>query len=333
MLAPRIYDKFLAAGFGVAIIGGLYLSSLQSYLLFHTLIELLTVAVAFTIFILFWSTQRYVESGYFRIVCVGFTFVALIDLLHTLAYKGMGIFPSDSANLPTQLWIASRYMQAVTLIVAPLLVARQLDNRTIFAAYLVATTVLLAVVFGGYFPDCYIDAQGLTPFKIYSEYAISLVLIISLYLFYRIRVNFSRHAFLLVGTSIVLTICTELAFTTYVSVYGFSNMVGHFAKLGAYYLLCRAVILTSLKEPMDYIFGGLRLTEEELKNTHATLLREIGQRSGAIQETNEKYLSLLQTIRVLADVTRGRGQEPQCTVSTTEEPSKVTHATNVSHRL
>jgi hypothetical protein len=34
--------------------------------------------------------------------------VSFLDLIHTLAYKGMGVFPGFDANLPTQLWIAAR---------------------------------------------------------------------------------------------------------------------------------------------------------------------------------------------------------------------------------
>jgi hypothetical protein len=41
---------------------------------------------------------------------VSSVFVSLIEILHTLTFKGLGVFPAGGANLPTQLWIAFRYL-------------------------------------------------------------------------------------------------------------------------------------------------------------------------------------------------------------------------------
>ena len=49
---------------------------------------------------------------------VSFLFVGIIDLIHTLAYSGMGIFVGYSSNLPTQLWISARYIQALSFLFA-----------------------------------------------------------------------------------------------------------------------------------------------------------------------------------------------------------------------
>lgn len=326
------YDKLLAAGFATFMIGGLYLASLQSYLLFHTLIEIFTVAVGFTLFLLFWNTRKYVECGYLRLLGVGYAFIALIDLLHALAYKGMGVFPGDGANLATQLWIAARYLQALALLLAPLFVAREPDNRAILVAYVAAVAVLLALVFGGYFPDCYIEGKGLTSFKISSEYVICAALTAALYLFYREKNSFSKRVFYLVLPSIILTIFSELAFTTYVSVYGFANLIGHFLKLGAYYFMCRAIAVTSLDEPMSYIFGGLKLTEEELRKTRETIIEEVGEGTVALRNSERQYRSLIQTIHVLAEVTRGSGVQPQRDASTIVDTTEAKCAGGVAHR-
>jgi len=52
----------------------------------------------------------------FLVISVGYLGVAILDTLHTLAYKGMGVFPEASANLPTQLWISGRYLEAITFL-------------------------------------------------------------------------------------------------------------------------------------------------------------------------------------------------------------------------
>jgi hypothetical protein len=56
-------EKLAYIGAVVGATLGLYLSSLYSYLLFHSLIEVVTVAVAFALFILTWNTREYLANG------------------------------------------------------------------------------------------------------------------------------------------------------------------------------------------------------------------------------------------------------------------------------
>jgi len=128
----RGFEKLPFIG-GVAVVaGGLYAASLISYLLVHALIELATISVAFTLFILTWNSRQYLANAYLRLLGVGYRAIALIDLVHTLGFKGMNVFPGyGAANRPTQLWIAARYQQAITLLVAPLCIGRQINDRLV----------------------------------------------------------------------------------------------------------------------------------------------------------------------------------------------------------
>ena len=110
-----------------AVLVGLYATSLHSYLLFHALAEMFSVVVACSIFVLAWNTRRFLDNACLLILGIAYLFVGGIDLLHTLAYKGMGVFPRRGADLPTQLWIAARYLEAVSLLIAPCLLSRKLN--------------------------------------------------------------------------------------------------------------------------------------------------------------------------------------------------------------
>ncbi|HSQ78787.1 MAG TPA: MASE3 domain-containing protein, partial [Nitrospirota bacterium] len=50
--------KFLPVFFSAVVALGLYASSRYSYVLFHSLVELFSVLVAFMIFVLAWNTRR-----------------------------------------------------------------------------------------------------------------------------------------------------------------------------------------------------------------------------------------------------------------------------------
>jgi len=289
-----ISDNLPRVGFVVAVAVGLYVSSLYSYLLFHGLIEITTIAIGFALFILVWNTRRFLSNSFLSILGIGYASIAVIDLLHTLAYKGMNVFLGFGTNLPTQLWIAARYLQAFTVLAALLFVRRRVDNRIILGVCAAAASVLTALVFSRHFPDSYIEGQGLTPFKIGSEYVITALLLVSLYLLYRQRRHFKGTVFYLVVVSVAFTVLSEVSFTTYVSVYGFANLVGHFAKLAAFYLIYRAILVTGLQEPFDLIFRELSQTQEALKKARDTLEDQVEERTAELRASEEKYRALVE---------------------------------------
>ena len=245
---------------------GLYLTSFYSYVLFHIVAESFSIVIAFSLFMIAWNTRHLTTNNYVLFLSIAFLFVGLIDFVHTLAYKGMGIFREFDANLPTQLWIIARYLQSLSLLVAPWFLDRKPNVRVVFGFYLSVTLLLLATVFSGtLFPDCFVDGQGLTLFKIVSEYVICLILLLSLALLLHRSEKFDPIILRLMVWSIVLTIVSELAFTFYISVYGLSNLIGHYFKIFAFYLVYRAIIVTGLENPYRLIFYDLQKNREELQ--------------------------------------------------------------------
>lgn len=259
-------QKMMSLILAVSTLAALCLASLYSYLLFHSLSEILSIVVAWGIFIVAWNSRRFIESNYLLFLGVAYLFIGGIDLTHTLAYKGMGIFSGYGPNLPTQLWIVARYMECITLFIAPLLIHKSIRTAHVFIAYLAAASLSLLAIFAwGVFPDCYIEGQGLTLFKKISEYIISLVLIGSIVLLHRRRHDFDPGVFKLIVASIIISIGAELAFTFYVSVFALSNLIGHLFKLISFYIIYKAIIETGLVRPYDLMFRNLKKSEEKLR--------------------------------------------------------------------
>jgi signal transduction histidine kinase len=265
-------EQVRTVGNGVAILSGLlallalFLSSLHSYLLFHNLAEIFSIVIACAIFMFAWNARPFLQNNYLLFIGIAYVFVAGLDLTHTLAYKGMRVFPGDDANLPTQLWIAARYLQSISLLIAPLLLRRKLNPYYAFIGYAVAAGLLLGAIFYWHvFPDCYTEGIGLTPFKKISEYIISLILLASIALLLKSREGFDRGVLNLLILSIIFTIGAELAFTLYIDVYGLLNIIGHLFKIVAFYLIYKAVIETGLVRPYDLLFRDLKQSEETLQ--------------------------------------------------------------------
>ncbi len=252
---------------GVAACAGLYLTSLYSYDLFHSLVEIFGVVVAVAIFIVAWNTRRFLANRYLLCLGVAYLFVGVADVLHTLSYQGMNVFTGYGNDLPTQLWLAARFLQAFALFLAPLLMSRRLDVRFYLGIFGGLTAVLLALIFFKVFPAAFIDGRGLTPFKIGSEYAISAVLLAGFFLLVWRRTFFERSVFLLLGASILVTIVSELMFTFYRSPFGLPNLAGHLLKVVAFYLAYKAVVATALTRPYVLLFRELKQSEEALRKS------------------------------------------------------------------
>jgi signal transduction histidine kinase/PAS domain-containing protein len=285
-LTVKRYPYFLI---GILVFLGLYLTSFYHYLLFHSLAELFNIVVACGIFMIAWNSRRFLENNYLLFIGIAYLFVAGIDLVHTLAYKGMGIFQGYETNLPTQLWIATRYVQSLSLFIAPFFFRRKLKINYIFLGYALATFVLLTSIFyWNIFPICFIEGVGLTPFKKISEYIISLILLGSIFLLLKNRREFDRGVLQCLILSIILNIVSELAFTFYVDAYGLSNLIGHFLEILSFYFIYKAIIQTGLKQPYDLMFRNLKKNEEALRRSRDELERRVEERTAELAKANEE---------------------------------------------
>ena len=242
-------------------LSGLYLAGVYNNILFHSLVEILSIIVAYSIFLVAWNTRLFMRNNYLLFLGIAYLFVAGLDLSHALAYKGMNIFPTYGQNLPAQLWIAARYFESLSFLLAPLFISRKLKNFTVLGAYLTIFLLVLIAIFGSAFPDCFTEQTGLTPFKIFSEYIICLILLASIVCLIPKRDQFDPGMLKLIVISILLTIGSELAFAYHTSLYGFSDILGHLFKLISFYLIYKSLVGTGLIKPYNSIFRDLQESE------------------------------------------------------------------------
>ncbi len=243
-----------------------YLTSLYDYLLFHSIAEIFSIVIAGGVFLVGWHSRKYMESSFFLILGVSSLFIAVIDLIHTLAYPGMPIFEDYSANLATSLWIAARYFQTGSFLFALLLIKKRVKPHYLISTYIIISLILIILIFINLFPICYIAGFGLTPFKIVSEYIIDLILLGSLYILIKNRAEFDKKVYSLMICSILATMVSEIAFTFYFGVYEFPNLIGHIFKIIAFYFLYKSIVQIGIEEPFNLLFRKIRRNTLELEN-------------------------------------------------------------------
>jgi serine phosphatase RsbU (regulator of sigma subunit) len=253
-------------------LGVLTLLSLYSYALFHTVVELYCTIIAAAVFLVVFHTRRLLDNDYLLFVGVGFLFVAIVGIPHMLGYKGVALFAGFDNDLPTQAFIAQRFLLATTFLVAPIFLRRRLKLTATIASFAAITSLLLlSLLLWRNFPHMFIDGTGITSLKKGLELVLSAVFVASGWLLLRRREAFDPGVLRLLLTSLVCFIASEVAFTLYATPFGVSNLGGHLLQIAGFYFTYRAVVVTALVTPFGLLFRELSNREHSLQEANAQL--------------------------------------------------------------
>jgi len=254
-----------------ALAAPLYPLSRYNYLLFHALVEMLSVAVSVTVFSIAWNAFKFSRRNHLLLLGCGILVAGIFDLLHVLAYQGMGVFPGWGADQATQLWIAGRYAQAGTFLAAAWAIRYRSPWRpwpTLLGCLAVGATMLLAIAPLGWFPTCFVPGAGLTPFKIASEYLVSGVFIVVGWLLWRRRREIDTQLAGLLVAALATLVLTEMCFTLYQDIYGFANYCGHVFRFIATFLIYKGLVQGALRHPYQILFGDLLRAKESAEQAN-----------------------------------------------------------------
>lgn len=234
--------------------------SLDNFLMFHTSIELFSVIIGTISLIIAINTYKYnINNSSFMFMGIAYGFIALFDFLHTLSYPGMNIFIYNNPNIPTQLWIAARYIESISLMVACIAIDKKINLRKATLVYFaVSILILTSLLYLKVFPACYIEGRGLTFFKKISEYVICSFLIVGIIFLIRNKEKIQYNVLYFMILSLSTTIISELFFTFYSSAYDIRNILGHIFKLLSFLFMYKALVKVSLITPYDELVKSER---------------------------------------------------------------------------
>ncbi len=245
---------------------GLFLPGLNFFPAFHMLVELVFMAIAFSIFIITWNVRRFQGDGYLLFIGIIFLFTGAMDVVHFLTYKEIAPSGGIDRNMSMQLWISARIIQSVSFAVSPLFLDRKIKISVTLAIFSVAVMLSGASIFWwSIFPDCYIEGSGLTHFKIASECLIILGYIVSIPLLMLKRGKFDGNVLIMLALSISFFAIAEIVFAPLAASSGLLILTAHLLKLAGYFFAYKAVIEIGLSNPFDLLFRNVKQGEDALK--------------------------------------------------------------------
>jgi PAS domain S-box-containing protein len=248
---------------------GFALCGLNDFLVFHGIVEIFSIVVACSIFIIVWNVRRFQEDGYLIFIGIFFFFTSILGLFHFLSYKGMTIFAGSDWNMSTQAWIAGRLLQSISFAVSPFLMDRKIRVSRTMAIYAATVLLILASIFWWkIFPECYVPGSGATPFKTVFEVIIILVFLASIPLLFLRRRKLHRDVLRYIVSSICFLALSELVFALYPEASGFAAVVGHLFTLTGYFCMYKAVVEIGLSSPFALLFRSIKQGELELQKEH-----------------------------------------------------------------
>lgn len=248
-------------------------SPAENFLVWHLLLETLSIVIAGLIFAIGWNTYRQHRQSNILVVSCAFLGVAIADFSHMLSFQGMPDYVTPSnPEKAIHFWLLARYLAALALFLVALLPWRPLSNaaqdqRTLISlrALCLTGTLLLVgaahwvfLVHPGWLPRTFIAGQGLTDVKLAAEFGVVLICLAALVLLARrLRTRAHFNVPLLMG-ALGLTMFSELMFAHYSQVTDLYNLAGHAFKVLAYLMLYWSMFVETVAAPYRALSASRR---------------------------------------------------------------------------
>lgn len=242
-----------------------------SYLAFHNVVEFFSIMVSLSIFGVGWFTHDQTGDRHALFLSAAFMVIGLMDFLHTLSNAAMPAFITpNSSNKSIQFWIAVRFFAACAFLGSAYVSAESksqwLSRTNLMTMSLVITGSVFTVVvfFPSFAPVMFISGLGLTPFKVVSEYVIIFLLVLASIAYWKRMTRTQDRLLLYFVSSFIMSIFSELTFSTYVSVFDTYNVLGHIYKVVAFLLIYWSIFIAAVKAPHKRLMETRGKLQEEV---------------------------------------------------------------------
>lgn len=274
--------------------------NVATFLTWHILFELAGIIAYLAIFLVAYYTYDMTHSLQALILGTMLLSASLIDIFHTLSYKGMpGFFiENTTADRATLFWIAARLISAVAFLISSLLDvdAKGSVNKNIlllFAIVLSFTVFIIATWYPWLFPAMYIEGLGITKIKKLLEYLVMLMLLLAVIRYFIKFLKGGSGQSLNICSALLISIISEYEFTIYEDVYSIYNYTGHVLKFVSLFMIFKCIFVKNIRNP----YFELKDAQKELSEYANNLDRMVEQKTKQLKIINNRLMEDLEYAR------------------------------------
>jgi len=255
VLAVAVATTFLVVGFVIPSFN--FFSDPSQYLVLHTALEFISIAISLMVFALAMSLRGSAATQSVMVLGSASLSIAMIDFAHTLSFAGMPEMVTLSGpEKAINFWLAGRLVAALALLAVAILPERPCPDwqRVVFplAGLLFAMFVYwVGLYHADWLPRTFLEGSGLTPAKVIAEYGLVAIYLLAAVLLWRrsIRGPVVDLAVQWLAAAAVTLALAEMFFTLYSSVTDTNNLFGHICKTAAYLMIYRAIFVEGVQRP------------------------------------------------------------------------------------
>ncbi len=241
----------------------------ENYVTIHLLIEIFIIVATMSTALQIWATSRYNLTN--RVVYLSslFMFIGIIEILHTLSYKGMPFFIYDSdPYIATWFYITSRLILPVGLIAIFSTVEKQVTNEFRIIVWMLVSVFIGITIYIVYTPTKIlpplVDENGTTSLKNTLQYvAMTFQIIFIIVLALKHQLTKKKHIYYILSS--ICLIISDILFTTYIDVYDINNFLGHLFQLVAFYMMFKTIYYSSIELPYREVLSAKQSLEKSEK--------------------------------------------------------------------
>ena len=269
----------------------------NQYLTFHTIVEFASIIMYIASFLIVYYVGDRDKRLRMKLLASILLLVGCVDFWHTFSYDGMpGLLVPSSIQSATSFWIIGRIVLAVGILVFSFIPISS-NVQSLYKSILVGLPIISSLVFlyivsyhSDALPPLFIEGKGLTPLKHWLEYGIIFILFIALLNFFREYQKNKRVTLAYMIVAVIVSIFSELSFTSYASVYDTYNLLGHIYKLIAAYMIFKLLFIANI----DYPYEELDKAEKEISKYANNLQKLVKHRTKEVESANQQLLQDLE---------------------------------------
>ncbi|MFV8830254.1 EAL domain-containing protein [Alkalihalobacterium sp. APHAB7] len=276
----------------------------ENYVITHLIVSFFIVIACATISLQAWIIFPHTRSS--KQLWLGAIFVTIttLEIAHAITYKGMPFFFVESSPYQaTWFYMISRLLLALGVLVLVLMKEKKLPvfwRNIAYGVGLLFSFVVLIIIYAPIqlLPALVIEGVGTTSIKNGLQYVALFIQALGIFVIVNRKLIKDIFYLTLVFASIYM-IFSDVMFTSYISVFGFENFLGHIFQIFGFYYLLRALYYSAVEEP--FIFK--KRAEEDVKRKERflnTVMSHMGEgvvvldRYGQVTLINQEAETILQ---------------------------------------